>query len=135
MMAPSVLMRPGRPTVVLGSGGSERIRSALTQVLAALVIDDLPLDAAVLAPRLHVAGDTVQLEPGLVGDAVAVLRERWTVNEWTATDLYFGGVNAVDTAGAHVGDPRRGGVAGRYRPETTDTTDSAHTGQPQEGAP
>jgi len=116
MMAPSVLVRPDRPRVVLGSGGSERIRSALTQVLAALVIDDVPLDAAVLAPRLHVTDGTVQLEPGLAADAVAVLRERRTVNEWTATDLYFGGVNAVDTAGGHVGDPRRGGVSGRYRP-------------------
>ena len=115
MMAPSVLRRPGRPTVVLGSGGSERIRSAVTQVVAALVLDDLPLVDAVLAPRLHVADDVVQLEPGLEPDAVATLREHWTVNAWTATDLYFGGVHAVDTDGTHVGDPRRGGVSERYR--------------------
>ncbi len=113
MMAPSILVRPGRPTVVLGSGGSERIRSALTQTIAALVLDDLPLTDAVLAPRLHVAGGTVQLEPGLAADDVDALREAWDVNEWTASDLYFGGVHAVDTAGEHVGDPRRGGVSGR----------------------
>jgi len=115
MMAPSVLRRAGRPTVVLGSGGSERIRSALVQVVAALVLDDLPLPAAVLAPRLHVSdgpdGEVVQLEPGLERAAITLLAGDWTVNEWSGTDLYFGGVHAVDTAGAHVGDPRRGGVS------------------------
>jgi gamma-glutamyltranspeptidase/glutathione hydrolase len=115
MMAPSVLHRPGRPTVVLGSGGSERIRSAITQVVAALVLDDLPLTEAVRAPRLHVADGTVQLEPGLDPAAVATLAGHWPVNEWSATDLYFGGVHAVDTDGGHVGDPRRGGVSERYR--------------------
>ena len=115
MMAPSVLVRDGRPTVVLGSGGSERIRSALTQVVAALVLDDLPLADAVHAPRLHVADGTVQLEPGVDPGALAALRAAWPVNAWDATDLYFGGVHAVDTAGGHVGDPRRGGVSGRYR--------------------
>jgi gamma-glutamyltranspeptidase / glutathione hydrolase len=127
MMAPSVLHRAGRPSVVLGSGGSERIRSALVQVIAALVLDDLPLEEAVLAPRLHVsdgpAGEVVQVEPGLERDAVAALAAKWTVNEWSATDLYFGGVHAVDTAGRHVGDPRRGGVS------------TGTVGERQEGAP
>jgi len=100
---------------VLGSGGSERIRSALTQTIAALLFDDLPLDEAVLTPRLHVAGGVVQLEPGFDRSAVEELRAAWPVNRWSVTDLYFGGVNAVDTDGAHVGDPRRGGVSERYR--------------------
>jgi gamma-glutamyltranspeptidase / glutathione hydrolase len=113
MMAPSVLLRPGRPSVVLGSGGSERIRSALTQVIAALVLDDLTLRDAVLAARLHVTDGTAQLEPGLARDAVAALAVVRPVNEWSATDLYFGGVHAVDTEAAHVGDPRRGGVSAR----------------------
>ncbi len=115
MMAPSVLLRPGRPDVVLGSGGSERIRSALVQVVAALVIDELPLRDAVLAPRLHVSdgptGEVVQAEPGLARAAIDRLADLWTVNEWSGTDLYFGGVHAVDTDGDHIGDPRRGGVS------------------------
>jgi gamma-glutamyltranspeptidase / glutathione hydrolase len=74
MMAPSLLLRPGRPAVVLGSGGSERIRSALTQVITALVLDDLPLREAVLAPRLHVDDTGVaQLEPGFEAEAIAEL--------------------------------------------------------------
>jgi len=111
MMAPSLLVRPGRATVVLGSGGSERIRSALTQVIAALVLDDLPLADAVLAPRIHLADGVVQVEPGFSPEALAHLRTARTVNVWSATDLYFGGVHAVATDGQHVGDPRRGGVS------------------------
>jgi gamma-glutamyltranspeptidase/glutathione hydrolase len=126
MMAPSVLIRPGRPTVVLGSGGSERIRSALTQTIAALLFDDLPLVDAVRAPRLHVAGGVVQLEPGFERSAIEHLRTAWPVNRWSVTDLYFGGVNAVDTAGEHIGDPRRGGVSERYRRSTAGQEPSAH---------
>jgi gamma-glutamyltranspeptidase / glutathione hydrolase len=112
MMAPSLLLRADRPAVALGSGGSERIRSALTQVIAALVLDDLPLREAVLAPRLHVPDTGVaQLEPGFDDAAVAVLAATRAVNIWSSTDLYFGGVHAVDASGAHVGDPRRGGVS------------------------
>jgi gamma-glutamyltranspeptidase / glutathione hydrolase len=117
MMAPSLLVRAGRPTVVLGSGGSERIRSALTQVIAALVLDDLPLADAVLAPRLHVTDGVVQVEPGLATEALARLGTLRELNVWSATDLYFGGVHAVATDGQHVGDPRRGGVSATGLPE------------------
>jgi gamma-glutamyltranspeptidase / glutathione hydrolase len=109
MMAPSVLVRPGAPDVALGSGGSERIRSALTQVLAHLLDDGVSLADAVLAPRIHWDGTTVQVEPGVDPVAVAQLAATRPVNVWERTDLYFGGVHAVDTAGAAVGDPRRGG--------------------------
>jgi gamma-glutamyltranspeptidase/glutathione hydrolase len=111
MMAPTIVRHPGRPTVALGSGGSERIRSALTQVLTALLLDDADLDVAVDAPRMHVASDTVHLEPGCDDEVVAALVATRTVNVWPAKDLYFGGVNAVTDAGAHVGDARRGGTS------------------------
>lgn len=111
MMAPTIVRHPGRPTVALGSGGSERIRSALTQVLAALLLDGADLDAAVRAPRMHVASDTVHLEPGFDDEVVAALVATRTINVWSAKDLYFGGVNAVTDAGGHVGDARRGGTS------------------------
>lgn len=112
MMAPSLLVRDGAPTVALGSGGSERIRSALTQTIANLVDDSMELAAAVEAARIHWDGEVVQTEPGFSAEAVAALAEDRAVNVWEVTDLYFGGVNAVDTAGAAVGDHRRGGCVG-----------------------
>ena len=109
MMAPSVLLRDGAPDVAIGSGGSERIRSALTQVLAHLIDDGMDLRSAVLAPRIHVVDDVVQVEPGFAPDALVELEARRAVNVWSVTDLYFGGVNAVATDGDHAADPRRGG--------------------------
>jgi gamma-glutamyltranspeptidase/glutathione hydrolase len=112
MMAPTVVERAERAAVALGSGGSERIRSALTQVLVTLVDDGAPLDEAVLAPRIHWDGEAVQVEPGFEDAAVDVLAEDWPVNRWQVSDLYFGGVHAVAADGSRIGDPRRGGRTG-----------------------
>ncbi|MEX1177339.1 MAG: gamma-glutamyltransferase [Nitriliruptor sp.] len=117
MMAPGFLDRPGRPTTVLGSGGSERIRSAITQVVARLVDEDAGLVEAVTAPRIHLdASGTVQVEPGWDPPAVTALADRWPVNRWPVSDLYFGGVHAVATDGQHAGDPRRGGESSQRGP-------------------
>ncbi len=112
MMSPSILLPAEGDAVVLGSGGSERIRSALTQVLVALLDHDASLAEAVLAPRVHWDGRTVQVEPGVDAQAVAALAEGRDVNVWSATDLYFGGVHAVRPSGDRIGDPRRGGSTG-----------------------
>jgi gamma-glutamyltranspeptidase / glutathione hydrolase len=109
MMAPTILLRDGAPPIVLGSGGSERIRSALTQTIANLLDHGMTLEEAVLAPRLNGDVWSVKLDPGFAPEAVAELATEREVNVWAVTDLYFGGVNAVAGDGARVGDPRRGG--------------------------
>jgi gamma-glutamyltranspeptidase / glutathione hydrolase len=112
MMAPSILLPPGQEPVVLGSGGSERIRTALTQVLVALLDHGMELADAVRAPRVHWDGRSVQVEPGFDPDEVAILAAQRPVNVWEETDLYFGGVHAVRPSGERVGDDRRGGTTG-----------------------
>lgn len=114
MMAPTIVDLPDGSVVALGSGGSERIRSALLQTMLRLVAGD-DLATAVMAPRVHWDGSVVQTEPGLSADVLASLAATGPVNVWSAPDLYFGGVNAVqrhpDGRVTAVGDPRRGGVA------------------------
>jgi len=116
MMAPTVVLRGGRPEIALGSAGSNRIRSAILQTILRVLDGGLAAQEAVDAPRLHVEGSIVEAEPGI--DAAALDRlERgdWTVRRWAERNLYFGGVQAVErnAAGAFSGggDPRRGGVA------------------------
>lgn len=109
MMAPTILENRDGSLVALGSGGSERIRSAIVQVIVNLVDHDLSLDAAILAPRVHWDGSAVQIEPGFAADEVAALAERRSKNEWDEPNLYFGGAHAVTTTGDASGDPRRGG--------------------------
>lgn len=114
MMAPTVVRWDDGRGIGVGSGGSERIRSALACVLVALLDRGEPLEDAVRAPRLHWDRSVLQVEPGLPADAVAALRRRRPVHEWAARDLYFGGVHGVAHERGTVcaaGDDRRGGAA------------------------
>ncbi|XOF32421.1 MAG: gamma-glutamyltransferase family protein [Candidatus Electrothrix sp. YB6] len=111
MMSPSALLRDDEVRLVFGSGGSKRIRTALTQVLAQVVDFNRGLTEAVQAPRLHWDGDEeiLHVEPGFPEDAVAALQKRVSVNAWKELNVYFGGVHAVVPGAEGAGDPRRGG--------------------------
>lgn len=115
MMAPTIVTAADGARLALGSGGSERIRSALTCVLTAALDRGAPLAQAVRSPRLHWDRSTLQVEPGLPVEVVEALRERWPVHEWTHRDFYFGGTQAVgrsaDGTVSAAADDRRGGAA------------------------
>jgi gamma-glutamyltranspeptidase/glutathione hydrolase len=113
MMSPSVLLSGAgdRVRLVLGSGGSKRIRTALLQVISGVVDFDLGVRETIERPRLHWDESQVQVEPGFPPAVIRALRGRWSVNEWSERNLYFGGVHAVSPGGNGAGDPRRGGDA------------------------
>jgi gamma-glutamyltranspeptidase/glutathione hydrolase len=115
MMAPTVVLRDGQVELVVGSAGSNRIRSAILQTIVGVVDRGETAAAAVEAPRLHFEDGAVYAEPGVDVDAVrAAGRE---VVPFRARNLFFGGVQPVERSADGVltggGDPRRGGaVAG-----------------------
>ncbi len=111
MMSPMVVVGTDGVRLILGSGGSKRIRTALLQVVSNVLDFGMPVREAVAAPRVHWDGERLQVEPGFQPEAVGALGAEWRSNLWTETDLYFGGVHAVDPAGEGAGDPRRGGSA------------------------
>ncbi|MCZ6784039.1 MAG: gamma-glutamyltransferase [Proteobacteria bacterium] len=113
MISPSLLLRGDDVRLVLGSGGSKRIRTALLQVLSAVSDFGLAIGDAVEHPRLHWDGEQVQAEPGWSEAVLAALRERRRLNEWACKDVYFGGVHGVRPGpdGEGAGDSRRGGAA------------------------
>ena len=150
MMAPTVVMLADRRShrspiggeveLVLGSAGSNRIRSALLQTIVGVVDHGLGARAAVEAPRVHFEDGTLFAEPGVeledlaepridphspadpgvaLGsvpgtDQAPVIPEQLV--EFHDLNLFFGGVQAVlrrDGAIEGAGDPRRGGVAVR----------------------
>jgi gamma-glutamyltranspeptidase/glutathione hydrolase len=117
MMAPTVVLRDGRPEIAIGSAGSNRIRSAILQTVLGVIDDGLPAQEAVSAPRIHVEGRQVDAEPGVDEGPLERLEQAgWTVRRWSELNLFFGGVQAVartpDTGQlTGGGDPRRGGVA------------------------
>jgi gamma-glutamyltranspeptidase / glutathione hydrolase len=113
MMAPSAVMRDGEVELVLGSAGSNRIRSALLQTIVGVVDHNLQVPEAVSAPRAHFENGIVYHEPGLEPLVAIACKEREVVR-FHRLNLFFGGVQAVQRSGAELigaGDPRRGGVA------------------------
>jgi gamma-glutamyltranspeptidase/glutathione hydrolase len=115
MMMPSVVRSADGTAVAVGSGGSERIPSALARVLTGVLDLGWTLEEVIPAPRLHWDGAVLQVEPGVPGPVLDRLRRVWRLHEWNALDLYFGGAHAVarrpDGSVEAVGDPRRGGSA------------------------
>jgi gamma-glutamyltranspeptidase/glutathione hydrolase len=111
MMAPTVVMRDGEVELVLGSAGSNRIRSALLQTIVGVVDRGLDAPEAVDAPRVHFEDGSVFAEPGI---DLAAVEGRWPTVRFAAINLFFGGVQAAlrrDGVLSGAGDPRRGGVA------------------------
>jgi gamma-glutamyltranspeptidase/glutathione hydrolase len=115
MMAPSALTLVDGSLVATGSGGSNRIRSAILQTVSNLVDYGLPVCEAVTAPRIHYESGLLNLEPPR---AAAVLRELSVAfpkqRLWGGLNLFFGGAHTVlrrpDGRMEGEGDPRRGGV-------------------------
>jgi len=111
MMAPTIGLRGGEVELVLGSAGSNRIRSALLQTIVAFVDHSLSAGDAVAAPRVHLEDGVLYVEPGI---DLAGLDTDARVVRFGALNLFFGGVQAAlrrDGALSGAGDPRRGGVA------------------------
>ena len=113
MMAPTLIERDGA-RAVLGSGGSNRIRSAILQVLTNLVDFGMTAEEAVNAPRIHVEGDLLSVEDGFTSDEEhALAGSGLRTDRWSERNLFFGGVHLVsqNESGLNaIGDPRRGGV-------------------------
>jgi gamma-glutamyltranspeptidase/glutathione hydrolase len=113
MMAPTVVVRDGTPELVLGSAGSNRIRSAILQTIIRVVDERLPADEAVRAPRLHYEDGVVYAEPGI--DTAGLESAGRAIGRFRDRNLFFGGVQAVahESGGGFRGggDPRRGGDA------------------------
>jgi len=116
MMAPSILVRDGHPGVILGSGGSNRLRGAILQVLFRHAALGEALEDAIHAPRQHPEGMTLDAEPGGLNAAEedALQRLGWRIRHWSQNSVYFGGVHAISVGeNGHVeaaGDARRGGA-------------------------
>ena len=115
MMAPGMLQTADGTRIALGSGGSNRIRSAILQVVSAVLDDGMSLEAAIRRPRIHYENGVLNMEAGFD----AALHRELAVHFprlkcWPDLNLYFGGVHAVAQGPAGFdcyGDPRRGGIA------------------------
>jgi gamma-glutamyltranspeptidase/glutathione hydrolase len=114
MMSPTVAELSDGTRIALGSGGSNRIRSAITQVLINLLDFGMSPEQAVTAPRMHLEGDMLSVEAGFDEDTLAALIDAAPRHHlWPDRNLFFGGVHTVSIKHGGIfdgaGDPRRGG--------------------------
>jgi gamma-glutamyltranspeptidase/glutathione hydrolase len=115
MMAPTLVQVEGGGRMALGSGGSNRLRTAITQVLVQILELGQDVETAVKAPRMHLEDEQLSLEPGFDPAVIDQLKQRFpTLEVWDHSSLFFGGVHLVrataDGQLSGCGDPRRGGT-------------------------
>ena len=115
MMAPTMVFRRDGDIIATGSGGSNRIRTAILQVLLNLIDRGMSLEDAVNAPRIHLEGDLLSLEGGFDSERLDDLLAAYPEHKvWQEQNMFFGGAHSClrskrDLIG--VGDPRRNGVS------------------------
>jgi gamma-glutamyltranspeptidase/glutathione hydrolase len=115
MMSPTLARLPDGSRVAVGSGGSNRIRSTILQILRHLVDHGMSLPEAIEAPRLHWESGELHAETEAYS-AINHLPEPlpWGMVDHPIPNLFFGGANSVacsiDGTLSGIGDPRRGGT-------------------------
>lgn len=115
MMTPTLALEADGGVIALGSGGSNRIRTAILQVLANRLLFAMPLAETVEQPRIHFEGGRLSVEPGYAEPAVAACRHLASeIDLWESCNMFFGGVHAARRSARSgleaAGDPRRAGV-------------------------
>nr|VFK78221.1 MAG: gamma-glutamyltranspeptidase / glutathione hydrolase [Candidatus Kentron sp. SD] len=124
MMAPTLIEGPvvnrgGEPPragiIATGSGGSNRIRSAILQVLLNIIDFRMGIQDAVQAPRIHHEDGLLSMEGGFDEGNIARLSNLFPhYHAWPGRNLFFGGAHTVLWDGNRfegAGDTRRGGVS------------------------
>lgn len=120
MMAPTMVLKNKQPEIVLGSGGSNRIRTAILQVISNIIDFKMPVDVAVNSPRVHWENDIFHLEPGFSAAEIqqTVLPRNNRLVEWKQKNTFFGGVHTVMENAAGLiegaGDRRRNGATAAH---------------------
>jgi gamma-glutamyltranspeptidase / glutathione hydrolase len=114
MMSPTVVLRDGHPTWVMGTGGSNRIRSAVTIGLLHALAWRLAPDAVSNGPRMHVEGSKLWFEAPerSLGANEALMEAATEVSRFDELHMFFGGLHIAGRADElfGAGDRRRGGV-------------------------
>ncbi len=112
MMSPTILANK-ETKIALGTGGSNRIKTAMFQVIWQIIAENKTLDQAINHPRFHYENGKLDIEKGFNQQTIKALEQKYpNINLWQNRSLYFGGINAVQHGKKNlaIGDSRRNGV-------------------------
>jgi len=115
MMSPTLISGEKGIEAAMGSGGSNRIRTAIMQVVYNLVELEMSPNEAVEKARIHLEFGYLQAEPSKIEDEELqrLLKNEEVLNRWTDINMFFGGVHTATLQNNNLdgsGDPRREGT-------------------------
>jgi len=116
-IAPTILLKDGKPFLTIGTPGGSRIIGALAQIIINIVDFEMGIDEAIEAPRIHSYKKILHLE-GRISEAVQneLTTRGHKLKIHSDYDNYFGGAQGIivnsKTGKLYGGaDSRRDGVA------------------------
>jgi gamma-glutamyltranspeptidase/glutathione hydrolase len=121
-IAPTIVLKDGRPFLSVGSPGATRIIATVVELLVNTIDHDMPAHEANAAPRFlcQKADDYLHLESRIAEKVQDGMRQRGhSLQVYGPYDLFFGGAQIIrrdPRTGQLEGsaDPRRGGMAIGY---------------------
>lgn len=108
MMAPTAVLKNGKPELILGSAGSNRIRSAITQTMNNYLDYGMNLHDSINAPRTHFEKGLVCMEPSIDEKIKQQIEKTYELQSFDDLNVFFGGVQAVNGKLEGGCDSRRG---------------------------
>lgn len=108
MMAPTAVLKNGHPKLILGSAGSNRIRSAITTTMINNLEYGMNLHDSINSPRIHFEKGAVCMEPECDETILEELKKHYELQYFDSLNVFFGGVQAVNGNLEGGSDTRRG---------------------------
>jgi gamma-glutamyltranspeptidase/glutathione hydrolase len=119
-IAPTIVLKHGKPFMMLGSPGATRIISALAQIIMNVIDFKMSMDEAIEAPRVHCLDKILHVEVRIPIEVIEQLQSMGhAVKIHADFDNYFGGTQGIviDSKTKKLfggADSRRDGVAIGY---------------------
>lgn len=107
MMAPTAVLQDEKLLLLLGSAGSNRIRSAMLQTIINYTHFKMGVQEAIDEPRVHYENGTIFTEPPLHVSLKGV-NDTYELKQFDSSNMFFGGVQAVSGNFDGGADSRRG---------------------------
>lgn len=118
-MSPTIVLKDGKPFMTVGTPGSTRIITTITQVISHVIDHEMDIQEAIDTPRFYDTSGEIKMETRIPEETAKVLESMGhTVSRTKDWDIYFGGVHGVVMTADGLlrggADPRRDGKALAY---------------------
>ncbi len=95
-IAPTIVLKDGKPFMTLGTPGGSRIISALAQIIINIIDFNMSMDDAIESPRVHCLNKVLHVEGRIPVEIIEKLESMGhTIKVHANFDKYFGGAQGI----------------------------------------